>query len=262
MKSKIIKVKCPAKINLTLKVGKVRPDGFHPIESIMQTINLYDYLTITLTGGHSNIVLNGNSSEIPYDETNIIYKAAKLFYETTQIKQGVEIYLEKNIPICAGLAGGSTDAAGMLFGLNKLNSDIFSLDKILLLCAKLGSDLNFCYLGGTKLARGRGEILENLQFKSFELSLIKPKNLKISAKEAYQKFDETKAESNLPNDLEFALLPCHEELQKLHALGFQMSGSGPTFFIKKAKIIEKPQGNFEILEGLKTVDHGVLELVN
>ena len=114
-----IKVKCPAKINLDLKVFPINSDGFHPIRSIMQTINLFDYLTISLSKGNK-ISLSGNSIEIPYNEKNICYKAVKLFLQTIKKEYEVNIYIEKNIPVCAGLAGGSTDAAGVLFGLNKL----------------------------------------------------------------------------------------------------------------------------------------------
>ena len=89
-----IKVKCPAKINLDLKVFPVREDGFHPIKSIMQTISLFDYITIKLSQG-SEILLSGNSFEIPYDEKNICYKAAKLFLETIKKEYKVEIYIEK-----------------------------------------------------------------------------------------------------------------------------------------------------------------------
>lgn len=252
-----IKIKCPAKINLTLKVGKVRPDGFHPIESIMQTISLYDYLTIEKSA--HGIELSGNSSEIPYDEGNLVYKAIKLFYEATGISQGAKVYIEKNIPVCAGLAGGSTDAAGVLYGLNKLNTLPLEQKELLTLCEQLGSDLNFCLLGGTQLAKGRGEILEKLPDAHFELSLIRPKNLHISAREAYSRFDELASESNLANDLEFALLPHYKELKTLHALGLQMSGSGPSYFIKNSSLPPLPQGDFEIFEGLKTVRHGVIE---
>ena len=118
-----IKVQCPAKINLSLKVTGKRPDGFHNIESIMQTINLYDYITISIEPDEGlNIHLSGTSDEIPYDESNLVYKAVKLFFAQLEFSDEyrVNIHIEKNIPVAAGLAGGSTDAAGTLFGLNKL----------------------------------------------------------------------------------------------------------------------------------------------
>ena len=118
---KSIKIQCPAKINLDLKVIGKRQDGFHNIESVMQTISLYDYLTITIEDSDSiEILLDGSSQEIPYDESNLVYKAAKLFLEHTKINSKVSVYIDKNIPIAAGLAGGSTDAVGTLYGLIKL----------------------------------------------------------------------------------------------------------------------------------------------
>ena len=117
-----MKVQCPAKINLTLKVTGKRPDGFHNIESIMQTISLYDYLTIDVEKSENfEINLSGNSTEIPYNEKNLVYKAVMLFIEKTNLSPyKINIYIDKNIPVAAGLAGGSTDAAGTLWGLNEI----------------------------------------------------------------------------------------------------------------------------------------------
>src|SRR5574344_411301 len=106
---KQIKVQCPAKINLTLKVLNKRADGFHNIDSIMQTINLFDYLTVTVENSENfEIELSGTSLEIPYKKKNLVYKAAKLFFdETSYGKNKIKIFIEKNIPVAAGLAGGS-----------------------------------------------------------------------------------------------------------------------------------------------------------
>ena len=254
-----IKVKCPAKINLDLKVFPVQENGFHPIKSIMQTISLFDYMTIKVSDG-SGIFLSGNSEEIPYDEKNICYKAAKLFLESINQNKKICIYIDKNIPVCAGLAGGSTNASGVLFGLNKLLNNPLSNGEIHSLASKLGSDLNFCLEGGRQLCEGRGEKLTKLPFEKFELSLIKPKSLKISAARAYSAFDNLKEKSNMANDLEFALLNEFEELKYLHSLGFQMSGSGPTYFIKKPLIDIELDENFQVIENLKAVDFGVCEV--
>lgn len=109
-----MKIQCPAKINLTLKILNKRPDGFHNIESVMQTISLYDYLTVKTTPAQTlEIVLSGTSDEIPYNEKNLVYKASLLFAQSTNLApHKIEIFIEKNIPVAAGLAGGSTDAAG------------------------------------------------------------------------------------------------------------------------------------------------------
>ncbi len=271
---KKIRVKTPAKINLTLKVGKKRPDGFHPIESIMAAINLFDYIDINISDRHGfldaksgmpKINISSNSNEIPHDSSNIAYKAAELFFESCPdiSLDEVNIYIEKNIPVCAGLAGGSTNASGVIFGLNKIFNEPICSEKIDVLLQKLGSDLNFCMQGGRKLCRGRGEILEPLKFLDTSVTLIKPKNLKISAREAYQKFDEMQNISELPNDLEAALLPYYDDIRFLHSLGFQMSGSGPTFFALKPflepAIKEQLKENYLIFENLKTIEYGVVE---
>lgn len=254
-----IKVKCPAKINLDLKVFPVNSDGFHLIESIMQTINLFDYITISVFEG-DNILLGGNNKEIPYDEHNICYKAAKLFLEKIKKTYKVNIYIEKNIPVCAGLAGGSTDAAGVLFGLNKLLNEPLNKKELHILASKLGSDLNFCLEGGRQLCKGRGEILTKQEFVEFPITLVKPKNLQISAKEAYLAYDNLKEKSNMLNDLEFALLNSYDELKFLHSKGLQMSGSGPTYFIQKNKLDFKLNDEYQVIENLKTINFGVKQL--
>jgi len=248
-----VKIKCPAKINLTLDVVNKRPDGFHNIKSVMQMIDLYDYLTIKITDGEDKITLSGTSDEIPYNEKNLVYKAAKLFLEYTNITdKSIDIFIEKNIPIAAGLAGGSTDAAGTIFGLNKLLNKL-SEEEMHKLCAQLGSDLNVCLKGGCLLATGRGEQIESLPFRENDVTLIKPKNLGISAKEAYTKFAALEKRPNLDmsfkmvdsiktgtdikqflhNDLEVAVFNDYVELQQIkNAIPKSiMSGSGSTYFV-------------------------------
>lgn len=254
-----INIKCPAKINLDLKVFPKREDGFHPIKSVMQTISLFDFIKIKLNIGNE-IILSGNSHEIPYDEKNICYKAIKLFLSKIQKEYKVEIYIEKNIPVCAGLAGGSTDAAGVLFGLNELLNKPLDNKKLHILASQLGSDLNFCLEGGTKLCEGKGENLTNLEFIETPITLVKPKNLQISTKYAYDKFDTLNTKSNMPNDLEFALLNEFYELNFLHSKGMQMSGSGPTYFIKKEKLDFELDENYSIIKNLKTINFGVSKL--
>lgn len=254
-----IKVKCPAKVNLDLKVSPIREDGFHSITSIMQTISLFDYLTISISEG-SEIILNGNSEEIPYNEKNICYKAAKLFLDSINKNYKVEIYIEKNIPVCAGLAGGSTDGAGVLYGLNKLLNEPLNKSELHKLASKLGSDLNLCLEGGKQLCEGRGEILTPQEFIEFPITLVKPKNLKISAAEAYKAFDNLKEKSSIANDLEYALLDKYKELQFLHSKGLQMSGSGPTFFALKEKLDFILDDNYQIIENLKAINYGVVEV--
>ena len=158
-----VRIKCPAKINLTLEVVNKREDGFHNIKSVMQMISLYDYLTINLEKAENcAISISGTSVEIPYNEKNLVYKAAKLYLQEAGLDNlNVNIHIEKNIPIAAGLAGGSTDAAGTIWGLNYLLK-CFDNDKLQNLCASLGSDLNVCLNGGCTLATSRGEITRKL----------------------------------------------------------------------------------------------------
>ena len=276
-----IKVKCPAKINLTLEILNKREDGFHNIQSVMQTIDLFDILTINVEPSDKyEIKLSGTSDEIPYDERNLVYKAVMLFVENTNLSpHRISVHIEKNIPIAAGLAGGSTDAAGVLWGLNKLFDEVLSNEELHKLCAELGSDLNFCLEGGCQLATGRGENLKRLPFKEFNLSLIKPKALGISAKEAYTKFALIKNKPNLNmtgelvealnledcdiedfihNDLELAVIGDYKELReiKMEYPESSMSGSGSTFFVLSYNFKDFDD-NFWIKGDLKSIPHGV-----
>lgn len=238
-----INVKTPAKINLVLEILYKRPDGFHEIRSVMQAVSLYDYLTITVKPGDSSINLSGNSELIPYDENNIVYRAAKLFFEKASLNdQQVNIYIEKNIPIAAGLAGGSSDAAGALRGLSELYDYPLSKTELHDIAAQLGSDVNFCLEGGTCIATGRGEKIEHVETPDLKLVLIKPKPLFISAKEAYQRYANLnhkpmRNNASYFNALEAAIIPAYPEIEKIKKLLLDsgcrhamMSGSGPTVF--------------------------------
>ena len=287
---KQIKIQCPAKINLTLKVLDKREDGFHNIESVMQTINLFDYLMINFEPSEDiEISLDGNSSEIPYNEKNLVYKACRLFMEKTGLKGKISVYIDKNIPVSAGLAGGSTDGAGTIFGLNEIFDKPLSRKELHELCAKLGSDLNVCLEGGRLLATGRGEIIEPLEFEEFNVSLIKPIGLGISAKEAYEKLEDKKIrglEGKLVNEislseisqeqqtdkslstiqpfnlstynnfLEWAIIDDYEELQKIKRLypKSMMSGSGSTYFIVNDEF-QQLEG-YWVMNDLNAVNYG------
>lgn len=261
-----IKIQCPAKINLLLKVLNKREDGFHNIESIMQTIDLFDYLIINIENySTSEILLDGNNKEIPYNEKNLVYKAAKLFLDKTNLQnKKISIYIDKSIPVSAGLAGGSTDAAGTLYGLNKIFNNVLTDMELNNLCAELGSDLNVCLNGGRILATGRGEVTEPLEFEEFNVNLIKPKALGISAKEAYTKFAELKNNSkalktrdNFENDLEWAVIEDYPQLQfiKNKYPKSMMTGSGSTYF-SLTEEFEQEDG-YWIQNGLRAIPFGV-----
>lgn len=279
---KKIKIKCPAKINLTLEIVNKREDGFHNIKSIMQLISLYDYLTIELEqdSASKEIILSGTSSDIPYNEKNLVYKACDLFLKEIGINNvKVEIYIEKNIPIAAGLAGGSTDAAGTIYGLNILFDNILNDDKLNELCSKLGSDLNVCLSGGCTLASSRGEITEKLDGIECDVTLIKPKELGISAGEAYKKYaqKEFKPQNNMTekmlnalnkkgdikeflyNDLEYAVFDAYNELQVIKNAYPQsiMSGSGSTYFVLEPLDKSKLDDSYQFINGLKFIKNGV-----
>lgn len=264
-KTNTIKIQCPAKINLTLKITGKRSDGFHNIESIMQTISLYDYLTISaIPSEELTINLSGTSNEIPYNEKNLVHKAAMLFIERTNLSpQNIDIFIEKNIPVAAGLAGGSTDAAGTLYGLNKIFKEPLNKKELHELCSQLGSDLNFCLEGGRQMTTGRGEILEKLPYEEFSLSLIKPKNLGISAKEAYTKFSQKEKTGRelFVNDLEWAVIDDYSELQAIKSKypDSIMSGSGSTYYII-GKEFEKQEG-FWLKNNIKSIPFGIKDLI-
>lgn len=280
-----IKVKAPAKINLTLEVMKQRKDGFHEIQSIMQAISLYDYITLQVSPSSKNeITLSGTSTQIPYDEKNLAYKACDLFLGQIEGSFKVHIHIEKNIPIEAGLAGGSADAAGVFYGLNKIFNNVFSSEELLNLCSQIGSDISFCMFGGTQLATSRGEILKRVDTPEIKVLLIKPKTFGISAKEAYQKFDKLKEKSKLnatfnmlmainkkeditpflENDLERAIDKDYPQIRQLknYILGLGckkalMSGSGSTVFGIYDKEMELPQELNAECFFAESINHGV-----
>lgn len=279
---KSIKVQAPAKINISLDIVNCREDGYHDLESIMHSISLYDYLTVNVEDSKGiNIELSGNSDEIPYDNSNLVWKAAEKFFEAASILDcKLSVYIEKNIPVAAGLAGGSTDAAAILFALNKLYNEILDDTKINEICASLGSDLNFCLKGGCAVCTSRGETIKPIPSLSLPISIIKPKDLKISAKEAFQAYDafenkeckySTKAlipiiskgqmeESLMHNDLELPLRYKYTDVNdmKNNINRSFMSGSGPVFFIFAEKFdMAFEAEKFIIHENLKTISDGI-----
>jgi len=151
-------MKAPAKINLTLDVLHKRPDGYHEVEMIMTTIDLAD--RIELTWLDENVIrVTSQNRFVPDDQRNLAYQAAILLKDRFQVQHGVQINIEKTIPVAAGLAGGSSDAAATLRGLNRLWKLGLNLDELAVLGAEIGSDVSFCVYGGTALAKGRGEII-------------------------------------------------------------------------------------------------------
>lgn len=152
-------IKAPAKINLSLDVLYKRPDGYHEVKMVMTTIDLADRIELVALPEEDAIRIVSQNRFVPDDCRNLAYQAAKLLKETFSIRQGVVISIAKHIPVAAGLAGGSSDAAATLRGLNKLWQLGLTMDELAELGAKIGSDVAFCVYGGTALATGRGEII-------------------------------------------------------------------------------------------------------
>lgn len=278
----VIKVKTPAKINLTLEMTGFLENGYHSIKSIMSTINLYDFLTFEVTDSetkNNDIYLSGNNVQIPYNEKNLVYKAIEVFCEKTNITgKKFNVHIEKHIPVEAGLAGGSSNAAGTFFALNKIFNEPLNEKELNELCAVLGSDLNFCLKGGCCLCEGRGEIITQLKPLKLDITLIKPKNFGISAKEAYAKYDIMKNKPKtfntdklrkyidegtfdktmMVNHLENAVIDDYPILRKIKKqTGAMMSGSGPAMFTLTPNVDLECSDDILIIENLKTTAKGV-----
>ena len=252
-----IKLKARAKVNLTLDVMGRRENGYHDLQMIMQSISLSDEIQIRKSN-ISGIQLETNLNWLPKDEKNIAYRGAKLMMETYGIKQGVSITLWKRIPVGAGLAGGSTDCAAVIEGMNWLFDLGLDEKEQMALGRKLGMDIPFCILGGTALAEGLGDELTSLpSCPPFYLVLAKPP-VSVSTARVYQRFDFQKVNkrpntmemiqavkegdlekisSGLCNVLESVTIeqyPVLDEIKKsmisLGAKGAVMSGSGPTVY--------------------------------
>lgn len=193
-------LKAPAKINLALDVKGLRDDGFHELQMIMQSISLADRIKLKKKSG--GIIIKTSHIELPTNEQNLAYQAAEIFFENhPEIDQGVEIYIGKNIPIAAGMAGGSSDAAAVMRGLyNLFELDIdFEIARKNL--EKIGSDVPFCLQGGTVYASGRGEILEDLPFMGEKYLVVVTPSFSISTPKIYKLYDQLKRKENIDFDL-------------------------------------------------------------
>jgi len=189
-----------AKINLALNVKGLRKDGFHELQMIMQSISLADRIKLKKKSG--GIIVKSSHTELPTGEENLAYQAAEIFFKKNpEIKQGVEIYISKNIPIAAGMAGGSTDAAAVMRGLYQLfelEADFNEMRKDL---ENIGSDVPYCLEGGTVYASGRGEILEPLPFIGEKYLVVVTPAVKISTPEVYKLYDKFKGYQNFNFDV-------------------------------------------------------------
>lgn len=225
----------PAKLNLFFRVLKKRPDGYHEIESLYQAIDLGDYLTFSI----GKEQLTCTDPTLPCDQSNLILKAANLFRKKSGLEFGLQVHLEKNIPIQAGLGGGSSNAATTLWALNVLTGANVGVEKLKEWGAELGSDVSFFFSGGTAFCRGRGEIIEEMEpLPRLQGYLAKPP-VGLSTPAVYQRvaLPLPLSDQAFFNDLEpaaFSLMPELAELKDaLYGMGFEqvtMTGSGTAFF--------------------------------
>ena len=251
-----MKIKAYGKVNISLDVVGKREDGYHLLSMIMQNIDLYDEIEVEKQ--ECGIILECNKSYVPVDNRNLAYKAAEIFKERYDIVDGVKINIEKNIPVSAGLAGGSTDAAAVLKVMNKLFNVNATEEELMELGLKLGADIPYCIHGGTALCEGIGEIITPIKpFRDKIVVLVKPA-FGVSTKEVYKNFNLEKVKqhtktaeiinaienddlnfvaSNMKNLLENVTLRKHkilikikEEMNACGAINSMMSGSGPTVF--------------------------------
>lgn len=185
---KRLTVQAPAKINLTLDVTGRRADGYHLLDSVFQTVGIYDILTIEQTADHA-ITLTSPNPYLPCGPKNIAYQAAEAFFAATKQRCGLHIHIEKHIPSQAGLGGGSADGAAVLFALNRMLEAGLSTERLCEIGASVGADVPFFLVGGTARVQGIGEILTPLRPLP-ELSLVIAKGrMGVSTPEAYKKLD-------------------------------------------------------------------------
>lgn len=271
-----MELKAYAKINLGLDVLKRRENGYHEVRMIMQTIGLCDVLDISQSST-PGIHIFTDVEELSASEDNLIYKAAKLLFDEFSIDSGVDIKLTKNIPIAAGLAGGSTDAAATFVGVNEIFDLGLSKQDLMSRAVKIGADVPYCILGGTAIAEGIGEVLTSIDDCPECYVLIAKPPVGVSTKYVYQNLkidslnhpdidaiisgikskDLTKIADNVGNVLETVTIPLHPVIDEIKsimidngALTSLMSGSGPTVFglftdkdsiDRAAKAIDKAQ---------------------
>lgn len=254
-----IQLKAMGKINLGLDVVRRREDGYHEVRMIMQTVHVYDKLELTKRQD-SAITIRTNLSDLPTDKNNLVYKAAKLLMDEFPSITGVDISLEKNIPVAAGMAGGSTDAAAVLIGVNQMFDLGLSQEDLMKRGVKIGADVPYCIMGGTALAEGIGEKLTRLPSAPQCYVLLAKPPVGVSTKYVYENLhaNDLKPEQHpnidgqiraieqgdlyamsaiMGNVLETVTIPACpviadiKTFMKEHgAINAMMSGSGPTVF--------------------------------
>ena len=254
-----LSLKAYGKVNLALDVLRRREDGYHEVRMVMQTVGLYDKIDLYCTE-KPGITVETNLYYLPVNENNLVYKAAAMLMKEFSVEQGVHIRLKKFIPVAAGMAGGSSDAAAVLFGVNKMFGLGLSPEALQQRGAKIGADVPYCVMRGTVLCEGIGEILTPLPpMPQCQILIAKPA-VSVSTKSVYEKLraDELTPEQHpdidgmveairqqdiltvaakMGNVLESVTVPDHPEIAAIRemmlesgAVNAMMSGSGPTVF--------------------------------
>lgn len=252
-----LSLRAMGKINLGLDVLGKREDGYHEVRMIMQSVRVFDKIFLSKTK-EKGITVKTNRAYLPTDENNLVYKAAKLLIDEFNIEEGIDIDLKKFIPVAAGMAGGSSDAAAVLYGMNKMFGLKLDEKQLMERGVKIGADVPFCIMRGTVLSEGIGEILTPLKAAPDCHIVIAKPAISVSTGHVYQAFDAAEnivhpdidgmieainagdlkmLSSNLSNVLEsvtgkdYPIIGELEDFMKDHgALGAIMSGSGPTVF--------------------------------
>lgn len=252
-----IRLKARAKINLGLDVLGKRDNGYHDVRMVMQTIGIYDRIIMTKIPDEE-ISIVSNLSFLPVNENNLIYRAIQLMKDTYQLSGGIRVELNKFIPVAAGMAGGSTDAASALFGMNKLYNLKLTTEKMMELGVSLGADVPYCVMRGTALAEGIGEKLTKLKPVPHMWILIAKPPINVSTKLVYESLDLNGVKEHpdidgiidainaqnieliakrMGNVLETVTIPMYPMIDTIKqdmishgALNAMMSGSGPTVF--------------------------------
>lgn len=227
-----------AKINLFLDITGKLADGYHLLETVMQSVDLADIVSVELG---DEITVSCSDPEIPENEGNICYKAAELFYRLLGHRGGADIYIDKRIPHGAGLGGGSADAAAVLRGLNKLHNKPFDEETLLKLAAKTGADVPFCMVGGTKLCHGIGDKMTNIEpYPERNFLIVKP-SFNCDTKAAYADYDVTMVPRRERHEGEYynvfreiyknsEINGIVEKLKELGAVNAELTGSGSAVF--------------------------------
>lgn len=256
---KTLKKKAYAKVNLALDVLRRREDGYHDVKMIMQNLDIYDELEFTMVPGEEiNISLEANRPDIPTDERNLIYKAIKMMFDEYNLTGNVHVKLIKNIPVEAGMAGGSTDCAAALHGINELFELNLSLDELMKIGVRIGADVPYCVMAKTALSEGIGEILTPVKSLLGCYVLVVKPPVNVSTKMVYTNLKANELErhpdvdgmiealeaedlegvaSRMENVLETVTTVLYPEIEVIKkemkdcgALNSIMSGSGPTVF--------------------------------